>query len=141
MTKQTLEEIVFRHRGREGALLPILHEVQEEKGHVSEEDAIATAQALNLSRAEVWGVVSFYQDFRHTAPTRPSLKLCRGEACQARGVDGLVRAAGPDERVEIETVYCLGLCSIGPAALAGSEVYGRLDEAALRSLLNEVAAR
>lgn len=136
-----LNRIIDRHRDREGPLLPILHDVQRAFGCISDAAVIDIAHALNLSRAEVSGVVSFYHDFRRTAASRPVLKLCGAEACQARGSRALAAeatalAAG---RVEIETVYCLGLCSVGPAALAGGAVHARLDAAALAALIDEVA--
>ncbi len=131
MIKATsLTEIIATHAGREGALLPILNDVQAAFGCV-DDDAIRTiAQALNLSRAEVYGVVSFYHDYRRKPALHPVIKLCRAEACQARGVDALV--AG-DSR--IEPVYCLGLCSVGPAAMVGGAVHARLDQAKLDALV------
>jgi formate dehydrogenase subunit gamma len=120
---------------------PILNEVQAEQGHVSESAICAIALALNLSRAEVYGVVSFYHDYR-TAPARHRiLKLCRAEACQARGVEALVEAAEAlaKGRVEIESVYCLGLCAVGPAAMIGSDVVARLDATKLAALVEALA--
>ncbi|MFD1611847.1 NAD(P)H-dependent oxidoreductase subunit E [Sphingomonas tabacisoli] len=138
--KYDLREIIDRHIGREGPLLPILHDVQDGFGCISEAHIVEIAAALNLSRAEVSGVVSFYHDFRRTPRVRPAIKLCRAEACQSRGVEALVAAVGEDARVELETVYCLGLCSVGPAALVGSEVHARLDEASLSALIERIAA-
>jgi formate dehydrogenase subunit gamma len=135
-----LDRILARHQAREGPLLPILHDVQDVFGCISEKNVIAIAAALNLSRAEVSGVVSFYHDFSRTARDRPIIKLCRAEACQARGVEALARTVRNTERVEIETVYCLGLCSVGPAAMVGEEVHARLDEASLSALIDRVAA-
>jgi formate dehydrogenase subunit gamma len=131
----SIADIVAEHAHREGPLLPILHDVQKSFGHVSEDAMRDIAQALNLTRAEVYGVVSFYHDFRKEAETRPILKLCRAEACKARGVDALVPIAENQSRVKIEAVYCLGLCSVGPAALVGDQVIARLDQARLSSLL------
>lgn len=131
----TLADILDRHKRREGPLLPILHDVQATFGYVSE-DAIRTiAEALNLTRAEVHGVVSFYHDFKTKADPRPVLKLCRAEACQARGVDAVASALPQDDRVKIETVYCLGLCSVGPAAMTGGTVHARLDGEKLKALV------
>ena len=97
----------------------------------------AIAAALNLSRAEVHGVVSFYHDFTAAPDPRPVVQLCRAEACQARGVESLVAAAeaAAGNKVRLATVYCLGLCSAGPSARVGDEVHARLDEAALVSLI------
>jgi len=131
----SIADIVAEHAHREGPLLPILHDVQKAFGHVSEGAMRDIAQALNLTRAEVYGVVSFYHDFRKEAEARPILKLCRAEACKARGVDALVPIAENQSRVKVEAVYCLGMCSVGPAALVGDQVIARLDQARLSSLL------
>jgi len=131
----SIADIVAEHAHREGPLLPILHDVQKAFGHVSEDAMRDIAQALNLTRAEVYGVVSFYHDFRKEAETRPILKLCRAEACKARGVDALVPIAEGQSRVKVEAVYCLGMCSVGPSALVGDQVIARLDQARLSSLL------
>ena len=131
----SIADIVAEHAHREGPLLPILHDVQKAFGHVSEDAMRDIAQALNLTRAEVYGVVSFYHDFRKEAEARPILKLCRAEACKARGVDALVPIAENQSRVKIEAVYCLGMCSVGPAALVDDQVIARLDQARLSSLL------
>lgn len=133
-----LAEIIADHAHREGPLLPILHDCQHAFGCV---DAAAEAQiskALNLSRAEVHGVVSFYHDFTPAPDPRPAVELCRAEACQARGVEALVTAAqsAAGGRVNLKTVYCLGLCSVGPAARVGDALHARLDETALVALVN-----
>ncbi|MCW1403766.1 NAD(P)H-dependent oxidoreductase subunit E [Novosphingobium sp. MW5] len=132
-----LSEIIARHAHREGALLPICHDVQAAFGCVDAAAEAAIARALNLSRAEVHGAVSFYHDFTPEADPRPCVELCRAEACQARGVEALVPAAeaAAGERVRLKTVYCLGLCSAGPAARVGDSVHARLDEAALTALV------
>jgi formate dehydrogenase subunit gamma len=83
----------------------------------------------------VHGVVSFYHDFRTTPEARPILKLCRAEACQARGVEAIAADLPADNRVKIETVYCLGLCSVGPAAMTGTAVHARLDSNKLKALV------
>lgn len=133
----TVEAILAKHGGREGPLLPILHDVQAAYGFISETAIRDIALALNLSRAEVSGVVSFYHDFRRSVDPRPAIRLCRAEACQARGSERLAayaeRVAG--ERVRVEAVYCLGLCSVGPSAMVGEDVYTRLDEAAVAELI------
>ena len=131
----TITDILARHEGREGSLLPILHDVQKTFGLVSEDAMREIAQSLNLTRAEVYGVVSFYHDFRKEVETRPVLKLCRAEACKARGVEALVPIAESQSRVKIEAVYCLGLCSVGPAAMIGDQVYAQLDEQRLTALM------
>ena len=134
---ERLAEICADHAALEGPLLPILHAVQAAFGCVDAEAERAIAKALNLSRAEVHGVVSFYHDFAAEADPRPVVQLCRAEACQARGVEALVAAAeaAAGERVKLGTVYCLGLCSVGPNARVGDLLYARLDEAALVALV------
>ncbi len=135
-----LEAIVGAFRGTEGPLLPILHEVQHAFGCVDPAAEATIAHELNLSRAEVHGVVSFYHDFTATSDPRPCIELCRAEACQARGVEALVPSAeeAAGTRVKLKTVYCLGLCSVGPAARVGERVHARLDSAALIKLVHSV---
>jgi formate dehydrogenase subunit gamma len=129
----------------EGPLLPILHELQKAFGHVPERAIPLVAARLNLSRAEVHGVVSFYHDFRAAPAGRHVLKICRAEACQAMGAGrnlsellarlGLRSEATTDDgRLTIEAVYCLGLCATAPAALLDGEPHGRLDADALAAL-------
>lgn len=134
-----LDAILAAHTGREGALLPILHDVQAAAGYVSEDAVRQIAKALNLTRAEVHGVVSFYHDFHETPDPRPVIKLCRAESCQSLGVEALVAALPENPRVNVETVYCLGLCSVGPAAMIGHTVHGRLDAARLGELMESLA--
>jgi formate dehydrogenase subunit gamma len=131
----SIADILAVHKDREGPLLPILHDVQKAFGHVSEDAMREIAGALNLTRAEVYGVVSFYHDFRKEAEARPVLKLCRAEACKARGVEALVPIADNQNRVKVEAVYCLGLCAVGPSAMVGDTVYARLDDAKFKTLL------
>ena len=127
--EQRVAEIVAGHESREGALLPILHDVQHAFGCVDAEAEALIAKGLNLSRADVHGVVSFYHDFHPAADPRPEVQICRAEACKARGVEALIagaeKAAG--ERVRLTTVYCLGLCSAGPSARVGDRLHARLD--------------
>ena len=141
-----IAEILEEHQGLEGPLLPILHAVQAVFGHVPQSALPQIARALNLSKAEVHGVVSFYHDFREAPAGRHVLKLCRAEACQAMGADGLavsVKAAlgidwhetTPDGRVTLEPVFCLGLCACGPAAMVNGRLVGRCDA----SIIAEVA--
>jgi len=135
--EQKISEIIADHENREGPLLPILHDVQEEFGCVDEEAEKAIAAALNLTRAEVHGVVSFYHDFKPKADTRPVVQICRAESCKSRGVEDLIagaeKAAG--DRVKLHTVYCLGLCSAGPNARIGNRLHARLDGPTLNKLI------
>lgn len=131
--------IIADHAHREGATLPILHALQETFGYVDAAAVPLIAEALNLSRAEVHGCLTFYHDFRKEPAGRHTVKLCRAEACQARGVDALAAALPDQERVRIETVYCLGLCSVGPNAMVGNKVHARLDAARLGALVETLA--
>jgi formate dehydrogenase subunit gamma len=132
-----LASIIALHINREGPLLPILNDVQAAFGHVSNDAIREISQALNLTRAEVHGVVSFYHDYRTSPAARPVIKLCRAEACQARGVDQL--SVDGKGRVDIEHVYCLGLCAVGPAAMIGDQVYARIDNAKLAALVEGIS--
>src|ERR1700754_1872365 len=142
------EEISSEHAGLEGATLVILHALQEAFGYVPEPAIPMIAQALNLSRAEVHGVFTFYHDFRHNPAGRHVLKLCRAEACQAAGGDALAAraesklAVSPgnttaDDRVTPEPVYFLGLCATAPSAMLDRRLVGRLDEKRLDALVAE----
>jgi formate dehydrogenase subunit gamma len=132
-----VEEIGRRHSRIDGALLPILHEVQSTFGHIPPGAVPAIADLLNLSRAEVHGVITFYHDFKTKPDSRPVIKLCRAEACQARGVEQIAALLDSDERVTVDTVYCLGLCASGPSAMVGDRVFARLDPAHVGRLVNE----
>jgi formate dehydrogenase subunit gamma len=141
-------QIVAEHRGMEGPLLPILHAINETFGYVPEAATPIIAEALNLSRAEVHGVVTFYHDFRQQPAGRHVLKLCRAEACQAAGGDALAARAEArlgvrfgdttkDGRVTLEPVYCLGLCSVSPSAMIDGRIVARIDDKKLDALLAE----
>jgi formate dehydrogenase subunit gamma len=141
-------EIISEHASLEGATLVILHALQEAFGYVPEDAIPMVASALNLSRAEVHGVFTFYHDFRKKPAGRHVLKLCRAEACQAAGGDALAARAvarlgvalgntTPDARVSLEPIYCLGLCATAPSAMLDGRLVGRLDEARIDALLAE----
>jgi formate dehydrogenase subunit gamma len=141
-------EIIAEHSSTEGATLVILHALQEAFGYIPEPTIPMIASALNLSRAEVHGVFTFYHDFRHEPAGRHVLKLCRAEACQAAGGDALAARAEAklgisigsttsDDRVTLEPVYCLGLCATAPSAMLDGRVFGRLDEAKVDALISE----
>jgi formate dehydrogenase subunit gamma len=145
------DEIVTGLSGLEGPLLPILHAVQAEYGFVPAAALPRIADRLNISKAEVHGVMSFYHDFRSHPAGAHVVKICRAEACQAAGADRLVDAArarlgtdmhgtSADGKVTLEPVYCLGLCACGPAALVDGKVVGRLDDARLDQILKEIRA-
>ena len=147
-TQERAAAIIAHFDGVEGATLPILHEVQDVFGFIPEAVIPMIAQALNLSRAEVYGTVTFYHEFRQELPGRHVVKLCRAEACQAAGGDYLADCAErrlgvklgettPDRRVTIEPIYCLGLCATAPSAMLDGRPVGRLDETKLNDLLTE----
>lgn len=125
-------EIIAAHADLEGPLLPILHEIQAVFGHVPATAVPIIAGALNLSRADVHGVISFYHDFCEAPAEGRSIKLCRAEACQARGVEALVKAV--EGKVAFEPVYCLGLCASGPSALIDGRPVARLTAERLFAL-------
>ena len=130
-------EIIADHIGLEGPALPMLHALQEEFGYVPAGAVPLVADALNLSRAEVHGIVTFYHDFRSEPAPGRVVKLCRAEACQARGVEALaVRAeARHGGSVVIEPTFCLGLCASGPAAMIDGVPYARLTPERFDALL------
>lgn len=143
--------IVRDHSGIEGPLLPILHGIQDEFGHVPADALPVVAEALNISRAEVHGVVTFYHDYRDHPAGRHVLKVCRAEACQSMGGDALAarlqqllgigfHETARDGSVTLEPVYCLGLCACAPAAMLDGEVIGRLDADRLDEIAAEVRA-
>jgi formate dehydrogenase subunit gamma len=142
-------EIVRRHSGREGPLLPILHDVQAAFGWIPPEAVRVVADALNLTRAEVHGIVSFYHDFRDGPAGHHVLKLCRAEACQSMGGEAVAQMVldrfevawgdtTADGGVTVEPIYCLGLCSCAPAAMLDGEPIGRLDHAVIDDIAREV---
>lgn len=133
-----VSEIADAYEGVEGATLPILHKVQEALGYIPDSALPIVAEALNISRAEIYGVVTFYHDFRREPPGRHVVKLCRAEACQAMGgrevAAHLKKRLGldfgetsPDGRVTLEAVYCLGLCATAPSAMVDGRLVGRID--------------
>ena len=135
--------------GLEGPLLPILHGIQEEFGFVPTESLPVIAEALNISNAEVHGVVTFYHDYRRAPAGRHVLKLCRAEACQSMGSDAIAakiqqllgigfHETAADGSVTLEPVYCLGLCACSPSAMLDGEVIGRLDAEKLDEIVAEI---
>ena len=145
LTERSLQ-IIRDLKHLEGPMLPILHAIQAEFGYVPEEVKPVIASELNLSRAEVHGVVTFYHEFRDHPAGRHVLKLCRAEACQSMGSDRIADRARQllgidfhqttlDGSVTLEAVYCLGLCACAPAAMLDGEVYGRVDEHCLSEIV------
>jgi formate dehydrogenase subunit gamma len=150
LTNTTLA-IAADYDNRPDALIEILHRVQAAVGYVPEAAVQTLAGALNLTRAEVHGVVTFYHDFKREPHGRHVLKLCRAEACQSTGGEALVQRAesqlgvscgstASDGSVTLEPVYCLGLCATSPSAMLDGRVIGRLTPARLDSLLQDARA-
>ncbi|MCR9245711.1 MAG: formate dehydrogenase subunit gamma [bacterium] len=130
-----------------GATLPIFHDIQEQLGFVPPEAIDRIAAALNLSRADVHGVLTYYHDFRQQAPGRHVLKICRAEACQAMGCERLVErleerhgvamhGTTEDGSLTVEPVYCLGNCALSPAVLLDNRLLGRLTEKRLDAMVH-----
>jgi formate dehydrogenase subunit gamma len=140
--------LVARHADERGGLLPLLHAIQDAIGHIPNQAIPLVAEGLNLSRAEVHGVVSFYHDFRTRPAGKHVVKLCRAEACQARGGAAVEAAAAKrlgvvmgetraDGQITLEAVYCIGLCAIGPNAIVNGRPVCRID----LGVLDLIAAR
>lgn len=143
-----VEAIAQRLKDRPGALMLILREVQDRFGYVPREGVPLIARALNLSRAEVHGVVTFYHDFRHRPPGRNVIRLCRAESCQAMGAVALAEhvrgrlgvefgETTRDGEFTLEAVYCLGNCGCSPAMVLNDELYGRVSPERFDRLLAE----
>jgi len=131
--------IAAQHLDERGALMPVLHDVNEELGHIDREDVETVADVLNLSVADVHGVVSFYHDFRTAPPAAHTVALCRAEACQAVGAEALyadtsARAGGLGDGVEVREIFCLGNCALGPSGTVDGRLHGRLSAERLTSL-------
>ena len=141
--------IIALHKGREGALLPILHDLQSTFGFITPATVRLVAEALNLTRAEVHGAVSFYHDFREQPAGRHVVKLCRAEACQSMDGEDVARhvlerfgvdwgETTPDGRVTVEATYCLGLCACAPSALIDGQPMARLTPQSVDEIAREV---
>lgn len=143
---EDIQPMIDAHRGDRGPLLPILHDIQERFGYVDPQWVPVLATELNLSRADVHGVVSFYSDFRDEPPGTVTVRLCRAEACQSMGAERLVDHAQqvfgiklgqstPDGSVQLEQVFCLGNCGLAPAAQINGKTHGRVDQDRLVQLV------
>jgi formate dehydrogenase subunit gamma len=131
--------IAAQHAAQRGALMPVLHDVLDELGHVAREDVEVIADVLNLSVADVHGVVSFYKDFRTTPPPTHTVELCRAEACQAVGAEALyadtrARAGQLGVDVEVHEVFCFGNCALGPSGVIDGRLHGRLSSERIDAL-------
>lgn len=151
ITADEIAQIIEAHRGLEGPLLPMLHALQEAFGFVPAEAHQPICDTLNITRAELHGVISFYHDFRKAPAGRHVLKICRAEACQSVGGAALAEATlkklgldwhgtSADGAVTVEPVYCLGLCACAPAAMIDDRVVGRVDDAKIEAMIEEARA-
>lgn len=135
--------IIATEQSRPGALLPILHAIQDQLGYIPPDAVAQIATALNLSRAEVHGVITFYHHFRTTPPAKHTVQICCAEACQSRGAEHLVahaerRLAGlPLDECELQPVYCLGLCANSPAMMLDGELHARVTPEKFDRLLTK----
>jgi len=147
-TQATVQEIIANLKNKPGALLPILHGVQNALGYVPPESVPAIAKGLNLSRAEVHGVISFYHYFRDTPPGKHTIHLCRAESCLSMGgkqLENHVKArlgidfheTTADGKFTLEPVYCLGNCACSPAMQIGEDIYGRVSANSFDAAINE----
>lgn len=146
--QDAIDAILSAHAGQPGPLLPILHAVQDAFGYIPPERVGRIAQALNLSRAEVHGVISFYHYFRQHPPGRHVLQVCRAEACQSVGCQATEAhakkrlgvdygATTGDGAFTLEPVYCLGNCAAGPSVMIDEHLYGRVTPARLDALIDD----
>jgi formate dehydrogenase subunit gamma len=129
--------IASQHLTERGPLMPVLHDVSDELGHISRADIETIADVLNLSIAEVHGVVSFYHDFRTEPPAAHTVALCRGEACQSVGAEALyadTRARAATLGIDVSEVFCLGNCALGPSGTVDGRLHGRLSAERLDTL-------
>jgi formate dehydrogenase subunit gamma len=141
----TLNTIFVKHRQQPGALLPILHDIQHALGYVPDDAVPLIAKELNLSRAEVHGVITYYHHFRQTPPRKHVVRVCCAEACQANGSEALANHAAARLQhgdIAMEPVYCLGLCSIGPAIqIDETELHARVTPEKFDVLMYELGGR
>lgn len=142
---EAIQPLIDRHRQQPGGLLPLLHAIQDQLGHVPDQVVEPVARAMNRSRAEVHGVLTYYHHFRRTPPGRHVIQVCRAEACQACGAEGLMAAAErilgcashgtrDDGAVTLEPVYCLGLCAQSPAITVDGRLQARMTPERLQAL-------
>lgn len=134
-TRDVVARVISERRHLDGALMPVLHGVQDELGWVPPEAVGQIAQALDLSRAEVHGVISYYHHFRSEPVHGPVLQVCRAESCRSMGGEELLQHARGAQGCHVEPVYCLGLCAQSPAVMLDGRLHARVDTARLNGLL------
>ena len=150
-THAKIQGLIAQHKGLPGALLPLLHAIQDEVGYVPEESYLSISKALALSVAEVHGVVTFYHHFRSHPVGKHILQICRAESCQAMGSEKLEASIKVklgidyhqttlDGAITLEPIYCLGNCACSPSVMMDDEVYGRMDNQKMAELISEARA-
>jgi formate dehydrogenase subunit gamma len=150
-TNPTVRDVIVELKDMPGALLPILHRIQDQIGYIPAETVPFIADALNISRAEVHGVISFYHYFRDTAPGKTTIQLCRAESCQAMGSKALedhvksrleidFHETTIDGAFTLEPIYCLGLCACSPSMQVGKEVYGRVTTESFDNIISKLGS-
>jgi len=146
--QETVQAVITTLKDKPGALLPILHGIQDALGYIPADSVPAIAQGLHLSRAEVHGVISFYHYFRDTPPGKQTIHLCRAESCQAMGGKHLEQhvkdhlgidyhETTADGQFSLEPVYCLGNCACSPAMQIGDDIYGKVSAQSFDAIINE----
>ena len=146
--QETVQSVITTLKDKPGALLPILHGIQDALGYIPADSVPAIAQGLHLSRAEVHGVISFYHYFRDTPPGKQTIHICRAESCQAMGgkqleqhvkdqLDIDYHETTADGQFSLEPVYCLGNCACSPAIQVGEDIYGRVSPKSFDAIINE----
>ena len=145
--REQVAAIIAAQQSRPGALLPILHDIQDALGFIPAGSVAQIASALNLTRAEVHGVITFYHHFRTTPPARHTIQICCAEACQSMGAEHLVQHAErklagrkPGE-VALQPVYCLGLCATSPAVMIGGELHARVTPEEFDRLIKNIGLK
>ena len=150
-TYEKIQVLITQHKGMPGALLPLLHAIQDDLGYVPEDCYLPISKALSLSVAEVHGVVTFYHHFRTHLVGKHILQICRAESCQAMGsakLEASIKAklgidyhqTTSDGAITLEPIYCLGNCACSPSVMMDDEVYGRMDALKMAELINEARA-
>jgi len=150
-TQQTVLNAIETNKHLEGALLPVLHDIQNKIGHIPSEYVVDIADALNLSRAEVHGVITFYHSFKTTAQGKHVIEVCRAESCQAkdgRSIEAMIKTklgidynqTTDDGAITLEAVYCLGNCGCSPTIKIDSQIYGRVTVDRVADLIDDLTA-
>lgn len=145
--KQKVQTLIAAHATQPGALLPLLHAIQDSLGFIPSDSVGDIAKGLNLSRAEVHGVITYYHHFRTEAPAKTIVQICRAEACQSCGSEALyaqaqaaVDGCRPESSIALEAAYCLGLCASSPAIQVNDRLHARVTPAGLEKILNHAGA-